>query len=335
MLKLKDTLKKGVRIRLPEEWHEKILDFSKATNSPYEYVIEQIVKDKESKETFCICKAEKRSDKNNRIILTEYVVKYLLAEEVKDSNIGLSFKDYLPIEDSKILITNTRNPSEVVPGIISVKVGLMSHGEDSFVSLDFSINFMNGDGFTSIKYYCNGNKKSTWKFLLNDDTSYMTDYEEMFRDTIIHKGYVMKSCEKLASYLEKEGAINHAKMLRERAKIHDNTKISCEDELHALSSIIRDKESLKDSSKQLLQIKQDAIKLHWKHNTHHPEHFKTPMDMSRLDVMEMCCDWHARSTQYKTDFLDFVKKRQSNRFHFPGWMFAEIWHYCEILNSKN
>ena len=56
--------------------------------------------------------------------------------------------------------------------------------------------------------------------------------------------------------------------------------------------------------------------------------------MSRLDVMEMCCDWHARSVQYETNFLDFVKKRQKDRFHFPIWMFEEIWHYCEILDSK-
>ena len=106
------------------------------------------------------------------------------------------------------------------------------------------------------------------------------------------------------------------------------------DELSALARIINDKSTLRDSTKQLSQIKQDAIKLHWKHNTHHPEHFKSPTDMSRLDVMEMCCDWHARSVQYETNFLDFVKKRQKDRFHFPIWMFEEIWHYCEILDSK-
>ena len=150
---------------------------------------------------------------------------------------------------------------------------------------------------------------------MHEDISYMTDYEKMFQDTIIHKEYVMNSCEILARYLESKGALNHAKKLRERAKVHDNSKICCEDELHALSRIINDKTSLKDSSKQLSEIKQDAIRLHWKHNSHHPEHFKSPMDMSRLDVMEMCCDWHARSKQYGTNLLDFVKERQNNRFN--------------------
>ena len=138
----------------------------------------------------------------------------------------------------------------------------------------------------------------------------------------------------MAKYLENEGAVEHARKLRERGKVHDNSKMSCEDELYALSRIINDKSSLKDSSKHLSTIKQDAIKLHWKHNRHHPEFFKSPTDMERLDIMEMCCDWHARSTQYNTPFLEFVKQRQTDRFHFPDWLFAEIWHYCLILDSK-
>lgn len=333
MLKLNnDALKVGMRIVLPEDWHNEILEFSKSINYPYEFIIEEIVKDKDIKETYYICKADKKENgKTIKLALAEYVAKYLSAQEVPDLNIGLSFKEYLPLENTKILITNSRNPSEVVPGIFKLEAEL---NQRSIICLNFKIDFINGNGFTSVRYYCNGNKKATWKFLLNEDTSYMTDYEKMFRDTLIHKSFVVTSCEKLARYLEKEGAVEHAKMLRERAKIHDNSKISCEEELQALSRIINDKSSLVDSSKQLSPIKQDAIKLHWKHNTHHPEHYKTVKDMSKLDIMEMCCDWHARSTQYKTDFLKFVEDRQKDRFNFPDWMFAEIWHYCKVLASE-
>ena len=258
----------------------------------------------------------------------------MLAEETDDSNIGLLFKEYFPLEDSKILITNVRNPSEVIPGTFELQPNLINLNDEVFIFLDFVINFINGIGFTRVKQYCSGNKKFSWKLLNHEDTSYMTEYELMFCDTLIHKEFVEKSCEKLASYLERTGAIEHAKMLRERAKIHDNSKISIEDELSALSRIINDKSTLKDATKQLSQIKKDAIKLHWKHNTHHPEHFKSPTDMSRLDVMEMCCDWHARSTQYGTNFLEYVQEQQKNRFKFPVWMFEEIWHYCQILDSK-
>ena len=333
MLKLKSELKQGMRIVLPEEWRNKIMGFSSATTFPSEFIIDEIEKNKEQKKVYCICKPSITSQNSDGIVLLEYAAKYLLADEEEDSNIGLSFKDYLPSEHSKVLITNERNPSDVVPGIMNMQVGLIALKGKSYISLDLIVDYMNGDGFTSVSYYSTGNKKATWKLLLHPDTSYMTDYEKMFCDTIIHKQQVEKSCEKLATYLEKEGAINHAKRLIERSKVHDDSKISCAEELRALSSIINDKTSLIDPSIILSQIKQDAIKLHWIHNSHHPEHFKSPTDMTRLDVMEMCCDWHARSIQYGTPFLEFVRDRQENRFHFPDWMFKEIWHYCEVLNS--
>ena len=330
------NLKEGIRIRLPESWHDVLSVFCKDKSLPYEYEIERITRDRNDKEICCICKAKRQNSRMyKRIVLKEFAVKYLLAEELTDSNIGLSFKKYLPAENSKVLITNETNPSKVVPGIFKIDAMLISVYKTSIVGLNFIIDFINGDGFTSVSYYCTGENKGTWKLLEHPDDSYMTDYEKMFQDTFIHKDYVLRSCEKLAKYLENQGIVNHARLLRERAIVHDNSKITCEDELHALSSIINDKESMKDSSKQLSAIKQDAIKLHWKHNTHHPEHFKNCADMTRLDVMEMCCDWHARSTQYGTDLLKFVKDRQDDRFHFPEWMFAEIWHYCEVLVDKN
>ena len=334
MLKLyTEALTTGIRIRLPEDWHDKILLAANPTNYyPYDYVVSEIVKEK--RETYYICKPEKKKPNASKIVLSTYALEYLLAEETDDSNIGLLFKEYFPLEDSKILITNVRNPSEVIPGTFELQPNLINLNDEVFIFLDFVINFINGIGFTRVKQYCSGNKKFSWKLLNHEDTSYMTEYELMFCDTLIHKEFVEKSCEKLASYLERTGAIEHAKMLRERAKIHDNSKISIEDELSALSRIINDKSTLKDATKQLSQIKKDAIKLHWKHNTHHPEHFKSPTDMSRLDVMEMCCDWHARSTQYGTNFFEYVQEQQKNRFKFPVWMFEEIWHYCQILDSK-
>ena len=74
--------------------------------------------------------------------------------------------------------------------------------------------------------------------------------------------------------------------------------------------------------------------MHWKHNSHHPEHYKNPIDMEKIDILEMCCDWHARSTQYHTDLMTFVNTQNEIRFHFPDWMFSEIVHYCEVLLSN-
>ena len=291
MLKLSNDVTEGIRLVLPENWHEKILKYGKLECFPYEFIVEDIVKDKSTKEIYYLCKSEKKENgRSVKIALTEYTIKYLFAQEVSDLNIGLSFKEYLPMENTKVLITNVRNPSEVVPGLFTLIVESVQLKEKSLICLNFRIDFVNGSGFTSVKYYCDGAKKSTWKFLLNEDVSYMTDYEKMFRDTVMHKWFVVKSCEKLARYLEGEGATEHAEMLRERALVHDDSKMSCEDELNALSRIINDKSSLMDCTKQLSPIKQDAIRLHWKHNSHHPEHFKSVLDMTKLDIMEMCCD---------------------------------------------
>ena len=336
MLKVNcNEVKPGARIILFEEWHEKILNFTQFSSFPYEFSIDEIVKDKINKQTYYICKSDKcKNGKTFKIALTQNVINYVFAQEVPDLNIGLSFKEFLPVENSQVLITNSRNPSEVIPGIFKIEINLVELLEKSLISLDFQINYTNGNGFTSVNYYCFGNRKYVWKFLLNEDISYMTDYEKMFRDTLIHKSYVIKSCEILAQYLEKQGAKNHAEALRQRAIIHDNSKINDADELSALSRIINDKSSLVDASAQLSSIKQDAIKLHWKHNLHHPEYHSSIEDMSRLDIMEMCCDWHARSSQYHTNFLEFVETRQKDRFHFPDWMYEEVKHYCMILANK-
>lgn len=333
MLKLNpDSIQHGTQFILTEKWHDKLVAFSKNPNLPYEYTL--ISHEKMDKDVFYIFESEKNSrGKRIKIAIEEFLLLYYLGSEVPDANVGFSFKEYMPLEGVPLLITNFRNPNEVVPGALNAEAELIEFDEESLIALSFKIFFMNGTGFASVRYYTEGSRKSQWKLLLHSDESYMTDYEKMFRDTVIHKMHVSKSAQKLARYLSKEGATEHANALLKRAEIHDESKISCVDELHSLSRIINDKSTLRDASKQLSPIKKDAIALHWKHNTHHPEHFASPIDMTKLDIMEMCCDWHARSTQYGTDFLAYVEKQQAERFHFPDWMFPEIMHYCKILAS--
>lgn len=334
MLKLKNgQIKAGYRITLPESWHEKVVNFGKISNCPYVFTIVDIFKC--DRETYYICEGERKEKcKMIKIAITDVVVRYILGQEVPDSNVGFYFKEYLPIEDTAILITDVRNPSQIIPAILNVECELVELRKESVITLTFKINNMGDEGKADVKYYSIGTRKSTWKFLYHEDESYMSDNERTFKDTMVHKEHVIKSCAKLARYLEREGAVEHAKLLMQRAEEHDNSKINCIDEVMALSRIINDKTSLKDASESLSPIKKDAIALHWKHNSHHPEHFASAMDMSKLDIMEMCCDWHARSTQYKTDFLPYVEQRQKNRFHFPEWMFQEIWHYCKVLASE-
>lgn len=334
MLKLNaNPIKEGTRLYLPEKWHKKLVSLGKICNCPYDYIVAQTYKDTSTKETYYICEGEK--NKKIKIAVEESVLKYLTGEELTDSNLGLSFKDFLPLENSKLLITNIRDSTLIVPGILTLIVGSLEIDSKNIPTLAFRIQNMNNNDLSSIRYFSEGNRKSTWKLLFNDDVSSMSHFEKTFKDTIIHKGYVQKSCEILCRYLEKEHAYTHAKMLRERALIHDNSKLSNEDELHALSRIIDDQSTMKDAKRQLSPIQKDSIELHQKHNSHHPEFFESYLDMTKLDIMEMCCDWHARSMQKGTNFLEYVKTAQETRFHFPDWMFAEIWHYCKVLDLSS
>ena len=79
----------------------------------------------------------------------------------------------------------------------------------------------------------------------------------------------------------------------------------------------------------MLEIKQqEAIKLHWKRNSHHPEHYDSPNDMSDLDLLEMACDCHARSKQYKTNLIEYIDAQQEIRFHFDREHF-ESCKFCD------
>lgn len=333
MLKLAVKVETGMRFSLQEIWQNKLAEFNMMPIFPYNFEVKDIYK--QGRKTYYICESENTtSDKKIKLAITKDVARYIFAEELPDINTGLYFKDYFPEVGSKLLITNERQPSEVVPVVLELEPGLVAIKEESVTLLQFRFNFVIGKGFTDSSYYSGVTKKYTWKFVELDDESYMTDYEKMFKDTVIHKSYLKESVEKLAKYLEENNAIEHANLLRQRAEVHDNSKVTCADELDSLSRLINDKSTLKDPDKQLSSIRKEALVIHWEHNSHHPEHFKSVIDMTRLDIMEMCCDWHARSLQYGTDFLYFVKKQNEIRFHFPDWMFAEIIHYCEILNSK-
>lgn len=316
-----------INIYLPETWHEMIIQDLNVSSFPYEFTYEETIKDNDVN----INIFKSNQTKTKYIGLSDNIIKYLLGNEVPDTNVGFSFKEYLPNENTDILITSIKNPNNVVPAtlkVIETVTEVETYGQIPFI--EFHLLYMNGNGATSLRFYT-VREKAEWKFLFSDDTSYMTDYEKMFQDTYVHKKYVMSSCKKLANYLREQGIVEHADALMERAIIHDNSKVTCEDETRALSLIINDKSCLNDANKALSQIKQDALKLHWKHNSHHPEHFKNYADMSKLDIMEMCCDWHARSTQYHTNLMEFLEVRQKERFHFPEYMYMEIKYYCEIL----
>lgn len=151
-------------------------------------------------------------------------------------------------------------------------------------------------------------------------------------DTMIHKQLVLQSCWKMGKYFLATGEKNKAFEIIERGWAHDNSKFSI-NELEALAQINDDQAAMRHAGKQLPDHMKEYLKLHYRNNTHHPEHWEDVSQMPEMDVVEMVCDWYARSVQFETDLIEFAKTRQENRFHFPPEMFKKILELCEVLVS--
>jgi hypothetical protein len=162
------------------------------------------------------------------------------------------------------------------------------------------------------------------------DTEKQTKIYDHIRETMLHKSFVVTACVKMSEYLLRDNRMDIAIALLQRANIHDNSKL-VGPELELLSSLFGNQSAFINPNIMLTDSEREIIEKHWENNRHHPEHFNNMTKMNELDILEMVCDWYARSLQYKTDFLEFVKTRQETRFHFPKEMFEKIYKYCEIL----
>lgn len=154
--------------------------------------------------------------------------------------------------------------------------------------------------------------------------------KEYIDDLMIHKKYMIDSCKKMVDWLYEQGEEVLAMELVERALVHDNSKFT-DEELDTLGKLYETKSSLVNPDYILNDDDKQCIMVHWKNNRHHPEFHDKITDMTEVDILEMVCDWHSRSTQHGTDLLEFVDKRQNNRFRFPQDMYKTILKYCNII----
>ena len=325
MLKINHSeFENGAMFQLRNSWRERIADL---LDVKFEKVPVQFkVVDKSDCGYVCESLTEKKTDKAMKIVVANEVMQYTHAEEFPDCNVGLYMDDYLPLEGSKLLLKDGKNPSNIKPVQLVLSIEKLDD-EDAVCVLRFTLNDLLLEKTYSIKSQI----RNSWKLLSGPDT-YMDDTEKMFQDTFIHKGYVMMVASKFAEWLRHNGQEQDAEDLLISAKIHDNSKIMNKDEFRALTSIVNDKTSMRDKNAALSVYKQDAIELHWKNNAHHPEHFSDIREMTRQQRQEAACDWCARSVQYGTDLVEFIEARQKDRFHFPDDIYDELLGYCKVLS---
>lgn len=332
MLKIShDKIVVGTEFSIRNKWRTRIAQLLDKNEETYPFLFRVVNVDTH----MCLCESipDKLSKKKYWLSISTMVIRYLRGQEVPDCHCGLYFHDYLPLENEQLLLTDVRR-DVIIPTRFQLNIGINT--QDVVVNDGVSvgkipyIDFELFNLMTSERLSLTAHVKHSWK-LLNGPETYMNAMEQMYRDTFVHKEYVITVCRRFAEWLHQNALHEDAEELLARAAVHDNSKIRNKDEFRALTSLIADRSCMGDAKAQLSIFKQDSLELHWKHNSHHPEHFEKYEDMSRLDRMEMVCDWMARALQYGTSLMEFVETRQTERFHFPESMYEEIHHYCKVL----
>jgi hypothetical protein len=75
-----------------------------------------------------------------------------------------------------------------------------------------------------------------------------------------------------------------------------------------------------------------AIRHHYDHNSHHPEHYSNGVrGMSLLDLLEMVCDWSAASLRHKGDFRESISTISKERYGLSDELVAILLHTVDEL----
>lgn len=160
----------------------------------------------------------------------------------------------------------------------------------------------------------------------------LEDKLKQLDDIGTHKQFVIEVSCQLSKYLMGENREEESLELMKRAFLHDISKLN-DDEFYGMAKFADDTKALKDPKATISDEKQDVINLHWKRNEHHPEFWDDINKIDKISIMELACDWQARSKQFGTNSLEFLKERQDTRFHFPDEIYNDIENYLTVLNK--
>ena len=153
---------------------------------------------------------------------------------------------------------------------------------------------------------------------------------DTLQELVEHKKHILDSCLKVSTYLLKNGEEKLALDLMKRAFVHDVSKLTFQ-EFHALDAFDVHEKYSEDNHTKFTEEQLKFLKIHWKNNKHHPEYWDDVNDMKEIDIIEMVCDWHARSIEFNNNLIKYIANRQLVRFAFPEHIYSKILMYAEIL----
>ena len=138
-----------------------------------------------------------------------------------------------------------------------------------------------------------------------------------------HIHHVQESVAILAKHYIVAGQANLGVALLQNAARHDNSKYSGIE----LRYLVLDE----TDNDELIRL---AVDHHNKTNTHHPEAWVGGIkEMPDLFIMEMVCDWKARSTEFGTDLRGWITESATDKFGFKKGdrVFKNIQRYLKII----
>lgn len=105
--------------------------------------------------------------------------------------------------------------------------------------------------------------------------------------------------------------LNHRGNNHDKTKLKNPEKIGFDEYTPKLKDMTYGSEEYKKCLKDLGKV----LEHHYKHNSHHPEHYQNGIDdMDIFDIVEMLFDWKAASERHKDG--DIVKSIEQNKDRF-------------------
>jgi len=136
-----------------------------------------------------------------------------------------------------------------------------------------------------------------------------------------------------------DGVRNAAMIIIDKLLDDGDIDLSCrvisEVNKHDISKLLSSKEwrYLRDGADINEKFK-DALSHHRYANKHHPEYYKDCNMMSHENIIEMVCDWYARSCEKGTDFNKWIDEEVPKRFEFDTHHLYLIHKYAGMLITE-
>lgn len=144
-------------------------------------------------------------------------------------------------------------------------------------------------------------------------------------DTLAHIAEVRSLLDAFSSELHVRGTVHDASKLEEPEKSVFDT----------FTPKLRGSTYGSDEYKQFLVEMQVALDHHYKHNSHHPEHYPNGVDdMTLWDIVEMFCDWHAATKRHNDGDLLVSIEKNTKRFNLSPQLVSILRNTVLALRGK-